>query len=485
MPISFTDSRKLISTVAEKQRAAIGSTGEVLAFDEAIGRIASKDVLSPIATPPFDSSAMDGYAVCSAQTIQVSRAKPLFLRVVGLVVAGDAALKYDDGVVDGLAPCVEIMTGAPFPRGMSNELHFDACIPYEQVLNVAPRSPSMRMESKVIQITHPVAYNQHRRFAGSDFRRDNIIISRGITVAHKHVMAAASVGIKSIWVVRRIRVGVLSTGSELLSHEGGSTEDSRSIVPDVNGPYLCSVIRGLGADIRFLGSFGDDMDALLHQFQRSCASRLFDILVSSGAVSAGRLDHIPRVVEALNGCIHFHHVALRPGHPVLFASLPTRTMPVPFNVDTQHIVNEPHESPDVNTVAEVPFFGLPGNPVAAAACLRFLFVPYVIHIQGASERPGVPATIRLKSTQPNDTANPASPSSRVVTNPKHLDQFLLGNYKMESGSIFVEASMERSPAKIHPYLAADCWIHVPGHRAEINAGDILQTYPLSSPSNTI
>jgi molybdopterin biosynthesis enzyme len=112
-------------------------------------------------------------------------------------------------------------------------------------------------------------------------------------------------------------------------------------------------------------------------------------------------------------------------------------------------------------------------------------VPYYIQLQGALEEPGVPAKLRLKLTEPDVIATTAASSSEVFSNPKHLDQFLLGSYKIESGSIFVELGMERSPAKIRPYLAADCWVHVPGHIAEVRAGDILQSYRLSGPSFTI
>lgn len=397
--------------------------------------------------------------------------------------AGDAPLEVNDDIVNGIIPCVEIMTGAAFPFGRTSKLHFDACIPWEHAMSV-PECPGAGEDERLIQISCPVGHNQHRRLAGSDHCEGDLIVKEGSIIDTRHVMAVASVGIESLRVLRTVQVGVLSTGSELFSNSSCRADPLRKTIPDVNGPYLTSAIRELGAEVSFLGSVRDDVGEMTDHLRCALSSKSYDIIVASGAVSAGKLDYIPKVIADLMGSIHFHHVAIRPGHPVLFASLSNirESGEIRPQIEKTHANGKEHGGSNTTALHEshVAFFGLPGNPIAAAACLRFLFVPYFRNLLGISDEPGVQAKVVPRLSHSHSTAREAKSSDLVFSNPRRLDQFRHGQLRIEGNGAFVELSMQQSPAKIRPFAVANCWVHIPREVSEVHTGNVLQTYPLCS-----
>jgi molybdopterin molybdotransferase len=337
-----------------------------------------------MSTPQYDTSAMDGYAVDSSQTFDASPTRPLLFEVRGTMAAGDAPISVNR---KGFA-CVEIMTGAQFPIG------FDAVIPIEH---------TTRKDGKVY-IRQPALRNQHRRFAGNDFAEGDKILSKGSVVRAKHVMALASVGIVEIRVLK-IRVGIWSTGLEI----------ANGMIPDVNGPYLFSALREIGVDVKFLGIIPDDAEALARAIQGAN----FDLLLTTGAVSVGKFDFVRTSMDILNADVIFHHVAMRPGHPVLCASIGHRT-----------------------------FFGLPGNPIATAACFQFLVLPFIT---------GCIPSIKAEISIPIATGT--------------LDMFRHG--KISDGKAVI--NQQQSPAKVKPFSQSNCWVHVKGN---LKIGDSVDCYSL-------
>lgn len=423
--------------------------GETVPLHQAVGRTVKTSLFSPASTPTCDTSAMDGFAVCSTLTASASPQTPLLLRIVGSIVAGDeASTPFDTDVVDGVVPCVEIMTGAPFPLTRSEHCQYDACVPREHTRK------SLHDEG-LIQIEQPVEWNQHRRVAGGDYSIGDPIAEEGAVLDPRHIMAAASVGVDSFHCFRRVRIGVLSTGAELLQGCDSRRPHDRSRIPDANAPYLLAAMRELGAESHFLGTAPDGLIETSEHIRSAMTTAPFDIIVSSGAVSAGKMDHIPAALKTLQAAIHFHHVAMRPGHPALLA-----TVPLPNQVDEK-----------------VTYFGLPGNPIAAAACFRFLFMPYYHGLLGNSQVPCTTATLRRSPQEPD-----ARMRGLVFSNRKQIDHFRHGRAEMVEGELVAQFSAQQSPAKISPFAAANCWIHVPQATGEVLAGDRLHVYFLHDSS---
>ncbi|KAE8137848.1 MoeA, N-terminal and linker domain-containing protein [Aspergillus pseudotamarii] len=450
MGLSYTEAIRLVEAEAHRKRYVFLSRAETCSIFTARGRIARHMIYSPISTPRFDTSAMDGYALNSAATQDATVDYPKTFEVQGITAAGDEPLSQvgRDGI---FPPCVEIMTGAPFPKTVQQE-DFDCCVRYEDV-RVEERSGR-----RFIAVTKPVKPNQNRRLAATDFRTSDAIVKEGELIHPNHVLAMASLGITELSVLPKPRIAVFSTGSELLPAKGDSSKLHR--ISDSNGPYLTAMLEDWGAIVDFLGVLPDHPEDIEQALLRSLQGPRYDLIISSGAVSAGRYDMIPTVLERVQARTVFHKVEMRPGHPVLYSMLPR---PGTAPVDS-----------------EVAFFGLPGNPVASAACLRFIVAlylntiqlqppekPYKAHIMAADYKFGIHHGIPLSSSKP------------VATVPMEKDVFRPGTFCGSTDQdLMVQLISDHSPGKIKPFLEANCWIRIPHGVSEVGEGDSVGIYPM-------
>lgn len=429
---------------------------EVVPLDESAGRTAALDVYSPESTPPFDTSAMDGYAVPSEATRTASPDRPILFRVQGIIAAGDdpdlvvdACLSVTTVLEDewqrALLPCLEIMTGARFPSTSSTGIHLDACVRIEDVTMLAADGGGGD-KTPIIAVTRPVAANAHRRFAGEDIQRGQAVLRAGQVLRPSHVMPLAAVGARAVVVAARPSVGVWSTGKELLKHGSGDRSAAAATIRDINGPFLVAACREQGALPTFLGFLDDNGDAMARALREECDVGEFDVLITSGGVSVGKFDFVRAAVEQVGGKVIFHPLAIRPGHPVLFALIPS------------------------GGNRQTAFIGLPGNPGAAAACFRFLIVPYLRGLLGQGAE--TPVLAKLATSARGKTENVSRPQDRDYYKPGVL-QVCAG------GNVIVDVSKHTGPAKLSPFISADCWIHYrPGQQA--NVDECVDCYPLRS-----
>ncbi|KAF5557701.1 molybdopterin biosynthesis moeA [Fusarium napiforme] len=414
---------------------------ELVSLDEAVGRVSACDHSSPISTPEFDTSAMDGYAICSESTRFASSERPVFFYIKGTIAAGDDSLTLPlCHKRDGAEPCFEIMTGGRFPDGELGEV-FDACVKVEDTVRIAGKEAELRA---CIAIRKPIPRYANRRFAGEDIRKGDLVMKEGVTIQTSNIMPLASVGIETVNVRKKPRVCIWSTGNELTSQ--------KSHIRDVNGVYLRAASKEAGADVTFGGSVTDEVDALVHTIKDRLESSPIDIMVTSGGVSVGKFDHVRQALETLGATIVFHGVAVRPGHPVLFALLPS-------------------------TWGEVAFFGLPGNPGAAAACFKFLTIPYMRYLLG--QQPEKPVLARLE-----DLRLGSSSRKSIMDAPNrglNCDRFRPGVLQMKDGEGLTvhEAAEIFGPAKMAPFIRANCWIHIKANEI-IQPGKKVYCYPISN-----
>ncbi|EXK33592.1 hypothetical protein FOMG_10859 [Fusarium oxysporum f. sp. melonis 26406] len=411
---------KLESTAKEVQKSRrTKDYYEVVPIEEAVGRVSACDHFSPISTPEFDTSAMDGYAICSESTRLASAEHPAFFCVKGTIAAGDDSLTLPSRHTrDGPEPSFEIMTGGRFPQGELGEV-FDACVKVEDTIRIAAKEPGL---GTCIAISKPIPRYANRRFAGEDIQKGDLVMKKGVTIRTSHIMPLASVGIKT----------------------------TQSHIRDVNGVYLTAASKEAGADATFGGSITDEVDALVQTIKDRLGSSAVDIMITSGGVSVGKFDHVRQALETLGATIVFHGVAVRPGHPVLFALLPSAW-------------------------GEVAFFGLPGNPGAAAACFKFLTVPYISHLLG--QEPEKPVLARLENLQLGSSSRKS-----IMDAPNrglNCDRFRPGVLQMKGGEGLTvhEAAGVLGPSKMAPFVQANCWIHIKANEA-IETGQMVYCYPM-------
>ncbi|KAF4423693.1 molybdopterin biosynthesis moeA [Fusarium acutatum] len=437
MTITYESALSKINQAAIKIRKGPDESHriELVSLDEAVGRISACDHYSPISTPEFDTSAMDGYAICSKSTRIASAEHPVFFCVKGTIAAGDEFLTLPScHTPDGPQPCFEIMTGGRFPEGELGEV-FDACVKVEDTVRIAAKKAGL---GTCIAISKPISRYANRRFAGEDIQKGDLVMKKGVTIRTSNVMPLASVGIETVRVWKKPRVCIWSTGNELTSQ--------KSHIRDVNGVYLTAASKEAGADATFGGSITDEVDALVETIKDRLKSPVVDILITSGGVSVGKFDHVRQALETLDATIVSHGVAIRPGHPVLFALLPS-------------------------VWGEVAFFGLPGNPGAAAACFKFLTIPYMRYLLGQEQEKPVLALLENLELGSSSRKSIMDAPNRGL----NCDRFRPGVLQMtgREGLTVHEAAGVLGPAKMAPFVQANCWIH-------IKANEIIETGEMAS-----
>ena len=298
----------------------------VVPLDEALGCVTADAVTSAELVPPFANTAMDGFAVRAADTAGATDAAPVRLGVVGTIAAGTAG---DLPVGPGQA--ARIMTGAPLPPGA------DAVVMVELTTT----------EDDVVLVRAEVAPGNHVRRAGDDLRPGDPVVAAGTELTPGHLGVLAGIGRLEVAVVRRARVGVMSTGDELVE---GPVELRPGQIRDSNRRALVALLHEAGCEPVDLGIVPDDPARIAAAIEAGVAS--CDALVTSGGVSMGDFDHVKVVLDQL-GEMTWMQVAIKPAKPLAFG-----------------------------TVRGVPVFGLPGNPVSSMVSFELFARPGLRRMMG-------------------------------------------------------------------------------------------------------
>ncbi len=313
---------------------------ETVALEEARGRVLAERLAAPIDVPGFDRAAVDGYAVSAHDTFGASEAEPAKLEQVGTVHAGT---KPDCRVTDG--SCVAIATGAVMPDGA------DAVVLVERTEERADH----------IAIRDGVAPGDHVMPAGTDVAAGTRSLGAGTRLTAREIGLLAALGMDELTVQAPPRVGIISTGDELV-RPGGTIADEAGQIYDVNSFSIGAGVEAAGGSVIRYPHTGDDPDALRRVLER--AAEECDLVLSSGSTSAGALDVLYRVIES-TGELLLHGVAVKPGKPML-----------------------------VGTLSDAAYVGLPGYPVSALTIFSTFVAPA---IREAARQP-VPPTVTVTGT---------------------------------------------------------------------------------------
>lgn len=405
--ISFEEALKIIRERANAYRLDT----EMIALNEVTGRVCAEDILAPLTIQPFDNSAMDGFAVRVCDLEGASDNNPVTLEKSGVIAAGDPV--PEDTLRAG--KCIHIMTGAPVPKGA------EAVVPIE---NVDVQG------SRIIFKAIPGAMENIRR-AGEDFRKGDKILQFGDTLGAAHILPLATLGISRFRVFKKPKVAFMATGREIVDDLSTSLESGQ--IYNSNRPYAQAMLDALGCDVVSCDTMRDDLNVFCENVKYLMAKKC-DILISSGAVSAGEFDFVREGLEKIGADIVFHQVKLKPGKPNLFAILPNGSL----------------------------YFGLPGNPVASAVGLRFFVVSALRAMMG--QEPEKPLHARAMT--------------KFV---KKLGLHMVLKGKSESwedGTRRVGILDGQASFMVSPFLKMNCWVHISDDMEVVKPGEVVKFYSL-------
>lgn len=322
---------------------------------DSLARVLAEPVVARDSLPPFANSAMDGYALRAADLAAATAENPAQLRVIGEVAAGSV---LEQEVVPGTA--VRIMTGAPLPAGA------DAVIPVEDTSE--PWRDADRPLPQIIEVRRRIHSGDYVRYPGEDIGAGEEVLPTGHLIRPQEIGVMASLGVAEVSVVRRPRVAVLATGDELIAVDEPLRPGK---IRNSNSYAQAAQVASLGAIPVMLPVARDTEDDVRRRLQEGTAAGV-DLFISSAGVSVGVYDVVKSVLER-EGNIGFWRVRMRPGKPLAFGRY-----------------------------QDVPYLGLPGNPVSAMVSFDRFARPAILKMAGHSELERPTVTVTMGETVHSD-----------------------------------------------------------------------------------
>ena len=317
-----------VERIISERITAVDET-ETVPLKQASSRVLASDIEAPIDLPPFDNSAVDGYAVRHAD---LARSGETRLAVVERLTAGRAASR---SLAAGEA--ARIFTGAPMPQGV------DTVFMQEDV----------RVDGGSVIVPAGLKLGANRRLAGEDVRAGSVLLPAGRRLNAQDVALAAAAGLTGVNVRRRVRVAIFSTGDEIV--EPGAKRPAPALF-DANRYLLTGLIERIGGAATDFGIVPDDRQKLARAI--AAAAQDHDLVMTSGGVSTGEADHVRSAVESI-GRLVFWRVAIKPGRPVAMGVIPGANG------------------------GNAAFIGLPGNPAAVYVTFARVVRPLFLRLAGA------------------------------------------------------------------------------------------------------
>lgn len=319
--------------IIKRESSALGV--ERVSLLEGLNRVLAEDIISNDTLPPFDKSAMDGYAIKMSDT-EFAELKEVSLKVKGIIQAGvESKFELKQG------EAIKIMTGAPLPLGA------DAVIQIEEVISWKDELT----QEEIIKIVKPVNIGKNILKKGEEIKVGELALKKGKLIRPTEIGFLASLGYSAISVCKKPKVAIISTGNELLGIEE-PLESGK--IRNSNEYSLKALCENLGIACQSLGIVKDEKDALKSKILE--ALEIADIVLTSGGVSVGDFDFVETVLQEIGAKIHFNSVAIKPGKPVTFATKENKY-----------------------------FFGMPGNPLSLITTFETFVKPSIKYISGISK----------------------------------------------------------------------------------------------------
>jgi molybdopterin molybdotransferase len=410
-----------------KQAKKILSKSKILIKEEfidslnSLNRVCSKDIYSGVNYPAGNNAAFDGVAVRSKETLRLNKNDIKKFKILKTIAAGDSPKIKNIKKFQA----IEIMTGALLPKT------FDTIIPIEQV-----KFYKNENNNKYFLLDKKIIKNQYVRYSGSDYKKKDLIIKKGTIIQPSHILAFKSLGVKKILVKKKPNILFFSTGNEI--SESKNIKDWK--VRNSNSYYIKSLSENFLFNFKDGGILKDNDEKVFKNHIKKNLNSKIDMIITIGAVSAGKFDFVPKIVSEFKSSAFFKNVAIRPGKPILFSKLKNKVI-----------------------------FGLPGNPISSAACFRFFVYPYLLNILNIKEEKSFKASLKNKFDKK-----------------KMFTRFLKGRLtSTKSGKIEIQILKGQESFRIKSFVKSNIWGVFNAGKSKFKKGELIDCYLSEEPNLNI
>jgi len=378
-----------------------------------VNRICAKNLISPNDYPAENNTAFDGFAVNSKDTSKLNKKNIKKFKIIKTIAAGDnpninKAPKFS---------AIEVMTGAIIKKP------FDTVIPIEKIIFF----PNKKKPEYII-INKKIKKNQFIRFKGSDYKKGEKIINKGQIIKPSHVLAFMTLGVKKVKVKKKPKIVFYTTGNEI----SNKIKIPYWKIRNSNNHFTKSFLKNYPIEFYEKKILRDNNEKLFKKEINKFLNSDKDIIITSGAVSAGKFDFVPKIVKKFKYKNFFKNVAIRPGKPIMFLK---------FNKNKS-------------------FFGLPGNPLSSAACLKFFVMPYLNFSQGSYPEKFLYAKLRNNFNKINK-----------------FTRFIKGELNYRNTSIpYFKILKGQESYKIKSFVGSNAWGLFPSGKSNFKKGNYIKCY---------
>ncbi len=400
------------------RKAKIKIQDEEISIKNSLNRVLAKDVISSSDYPLDNNAAFDGFAINSNDTKNINKKNVKHFKIIGSIAAGTKPFNKKIQKFE----VIEIMTGGI----ISNP--FNTIVPIEKVIFY----PNKKKQQSII-INQKVNKYDHVRFKGSDYEKGQLVIKRGSIIQPNHILALKTLGIKKIKVKKKLNILFFSTGNEV----SNSDKIPSWKVRNSNSHYIESLKNNFLFNFKNGGILKDHHHKLFKSKINKMLKSKTDIIITSGAVSAGKFDYIPSVVKQFKSSHYFKSVMIRPGKPVLFAKINQKAI-----------------------------FGLPGNPISSAACFRFFVYPFIENVLDLTNEKPVQAILKNNFEKK-----------------KNFTRFIKSKLRTtKSGKLEVELLRGQESFRINSFVKSNVWAVLPNGQSKFKKGQIIDCFLPNQPN---
>ncbi len=410
---SYSEALKIL------KKSNIQISSETIKIINSINRICSTNVYSKNNYPSENNSSLDGFAINFNNTKGISNKK---FKIVGSISAGSKPyrkiLKKNEAV--------EIMTGGVMPKGSNSIIPIEECTFTKDDNN------------RYIIIKRYYQKFENVRLKGSDYKIRDLVIKKNTLINSSHIKALKALGIEKIEVKRKINIVFFSSGNEISEKNQIDTWKIRNS----NHHYLKSLNKNFLFNFKNLGILRDNDENRFYKKLSKILKSKTDVVITSGAVSAGKFDFIPKAIYKFKLSHSFKNILIRPGKPILFAKFKGKSKVI---------------------------FGLPGNPISTAACFRFFVFPYIQNILGLN--PEKPIKAKLKNS---------------FIKKKKFTRFIKSKLSTtKDGKLEVEILKGQESFRIKSFVKSNIWCVLTNGKSKFKKGDIVDCFFPSHSNQTL